>query len=92
MAQYNNIAILYEAGWSTMANNHIARAPYYYAPIMLFCCLIHIVYVFMLMNLIKGIFWETYITVDGIFLERERQNAKENKKEQENNEKTKEIN
>jgi hypothetical protein len=67
-AQYTNIAILYEAGWSTMANNHIARAPYYYAYIMLFLSLIHIIYVFILMNLIKGIFWEVYFTVDNIFI------------------------
>lgn len=51
-----------------MANNHIARAPFYYAYIMLFLCLIHIIYVFILMNLIKGIFWEVYFTVDGIFI------------------------
>ena len=92
MSQYNNIAILYEAGWSTMANNHIARAPSYYAYIMLFLCLVHIIYVFILMNLIKGIFWEVYFTVDGIFIEREKETTAEMRKEEENSRRAQEIN
>lgn len=69
-SQYIMVMVLTEAGWSQVAFDHCWRAPYYYAFIMLFFCLMHITIVYMIATLIKGIFWEVFFTVDTIFQKR----------------------
>lgn len=56
-AQYVMVQILTEAGWSQVAYDHSWRAPQYFVYILLFFCLQHIMIVYVIATLIKGIFW-----------------------------------
>ena len=74
-----------------IAYDHCWRNPQYYAYVMIYFCFMHIIIVYIIATLIKGIFWEVYFTVDQIFREKERETLEEQMKEQENEERTKEI-
>ena len=65
--QYIMVQVLTEAGWSQLAFDHSWRAPQYYVYTMLYFCFMHIIIVYIIATLIKGIFWQTFFTVDGVF-------------------------
>lgn len=71
-AQYIMVMILTEAGWSQVAYDHSWRNPDYFGIIMTFFCVMHLVIVYIIAIIIRGVFWEVFFTVDAIFSERER--------------------
>lgn len=91
-AQYVMVQVLTEAGWSQIAYDHAWRAPQYFVYVMLFFCFLHITIVYILATLIKGIFWEVFLTVNGIFEDRDRFTKDEEAKELEMDRKSEEIN
>lgn len=56
-AQYVMMQILTEAGWSMIAFDHSWRNPQYYGYVMGYFCFMHIIIVYIIATLIKGIFW-----------------------------------
>jgi hypothetical protein len=64
------IQVVTEAGWGFIAMDHSWRAPKYFGFIMVFFCFLHITIVYIIATLIKGVFWEVYITVKNILTER----------------------
>ncbi len=58
------VQVLTEAGWSQVAFDHSWRAPYYYGYILFYFCFTHITIVYIIATLIKGIFWEVFLTVN----------------------------
>lgn len=86
------VQILTEAGWSMIAFDHSWKNPQFYGYIMSYFCFMHIIIVYIIATLIKGIFWEVFFTVNQIFEERDQNTEKENKKEEETQNRIKEIN
>lgn len=70
-AHYIMVQMLTEAGWSMVAYDLCWRNPQYYGYVMCYFCFMHIIIVYVVATLIKGIFWEVYFTVDQIFRERD---------------------
>lgn len=69
-AQYVNIQILFEGGWSTLCNNLVFKAPQYYGYIYFYFIVAHITYVYLIAYVVKGVFWEVYFVVHNIKTER----------------------
>lgn len=69
---YIMVQVLTEAGWSFVAMDHCWRAPRYFGYIMVFFCFLHITIVYILATLIRGVFWEVYVTVKQVLNERNR--------------------
>ena len=74
-----------------IAYDHCWRNPQYYGYVMLYFCLMHIVIVYMIATLVKGIFWEVYFTVNRIFDEREKETTEEISKLEAQDKKKKEM-
>ena len=53
-----------------MAMDHCWSAPKYFGYIMVFFCFLHITIVYILATLVKGVFWEVYVTVKHVLNER----------------------
>jgi MFS superfamily sulfate permease-like transporter len=85
------VQILTEAGWSMIAFDHSWKNPQYFAYIMLLFCFMHIIIVYIIATLIKGIFWEVFFTVNQIFVDREEETKQEEIKEEKNQQKANEI-
>lgn len=56
-AHYIMVQVLTEAGWSMVAFDHSWRNAQYYGYIMIYFCFMHIIIVYIIATLIKGIFW-----------------------------------
>ena len=89
---YVMVQILTEAGWSMVTFDHCWRAPEYFGYITLFFCLCHITIVYIIATLIKGIFWEVFLTVNEIFEDLHEEQEQEINKEEVLSKKAREIN
>lgn len=58
------VQVLTEAGWSQVAFDHGWRNAHYYAYVMLYFILMHLVITYIVATLIRGIFWEVFFTVN----------------------------
>ena len=58
--------VLTEGSWSTVAMSYAWREQDYYAYIISLFIFMHIMIVLVIGNLIKGIFWECYFTVNAM--------------------------
>lgn len=67
-----------------VAFDHSWKNPQYYGYVMLLFCFMHIIIVYIIATLIKGIFWEVFFTVNQIFEDREKETVMEAKKEEKN--------
>lgn len=76
-SQYLLVQILAKSAWSHVAYDHCFRNPDYFTPVMIFFTGTQITLVYIVSTIIKGVFWEIYFTVDSIFVEREKQIARE---------------
>jgi hypothetical protein len=67
------VQVLTEAGWSQVAFDLGWRNPQYYAYVMLYFILMHLVITYIIATLIRGIFWEVFFTVNAIIQRRRRE-------------------